>query len=215
MRNKRGALGSWVAPLVLLVVIGASMALFGASEFYDKASIGQGSVGFEDLITTKSDTASTAFSILNFIFGKVPQVLLDLVGTDGNPYSAMIVLIAMWFVFFLIFGDIMKLYGGFSPVVNWVVAALIVVVGANLNIISNVMVFFLAFLAVFGTFSIIASLALVFIMFILFHFGTSGFREAIINRRAEDEALRVAAGASEAASGLAALRKVSKAAKKK
>jgi hypothetical protein len=212
MMNKRGA--EW-GLIFLIGIIGLVLVAAFFSDnfdfFPDKENFNLPAKGFEEIITVKGQPVNS-LSVLNYIFGKVPGYLIQIV--DNNRISAAIIIFALWVIFFLIFADIMKLYGGFSSTVNWVVAALLAVVGANLKIISVVMVYFLTILSVFGAFAVILAIAAIFGIFVLFHFGSQSLRRKLLIRRAQDAGMRALAGGEKAAAGIAVAKKMAEEAAK-
>jgi len=157
---------------------------------------------FSAALSAAPESFGTAFAssltFFDFIFGKIPGHLSDVV---DNGVSRGLVIIAIWFIFFLMFADIMSLYGGFSTAVNWVVAGLLALILANVKVIAIVTVYALTVLAIFGSFSIILSIASIFGLFILFHFGSHGVRNWIQNRRSQDAALAAQRGARRISAG--------------
>ncbi len=208
MLGKGGANIGWGLPIILIItvllfVVAASsddFDLFPSPDNFKKPG-----VSFSEVLTT-GRVALPAFPglfLLDFIFGKIPGHLLD---TVENAMSAAIIVIALWFILFLIFADMLRLFGNFSSAINWLVAGLLVLIGANLSILSSVVVYFLSVFAVFGSLAIVFSLGAIIVIFIMFHFGSSYMRRWIIERRAEDAAIKAVAGAKEAAAGIQILR---------
>lgn len=171
-----------------------------------KDNLGQGYVGYETVF------GDAALKPLNYIFGQIPNYLINLLGNgsgDSSTYiSAAIVMMAMFTMFLLAFGDILRLFSLFSPAVSWITAALMAIIAANLRLMSSVSIYLLTLLSAFGALSVLFALGSVFVMFLMFHFGLGGIREKLILRRAEDEALKAVAGGKVAASGVKVLQDI-------
>lgn len=208
----------WI--LIVIIVLAIGFTVYGFSKGFSSRqdfanAFSQPSVGFEE----DSIFGSDLFRPLNYIFGKIPAHLAEWTqDSEGNSYGAAIILIGIWLMFFLVFADIIGLFGFFSnAAVSWIVSALFVVILANLKVIIAVSAIALAVMAVFGALSVLASIALVFGFFLAFHFGTAPFRQWLIYRRTQDYALKsmdkTMRGAADAAAGMTALRTIAGAAK--
>lgn len=157
-----------------------------------------------------SDVWDEDFGFLDYIFGTIPGQLFDALG----PTSSSIIVIGIWLLFLLAFGDILSLFSIFSKGISWVTAVILVIMVSNLKLVQIVSALFLGFAAIFGAFSVVASIVMVFVLFIAFHFGTSEVRRYIILRRAEDSAIRAVAGGKKAASGIEVLKDIADSAKR-
>lgn len=147
---------------------------------------------------------------IDYILGGIPQILID----NTSPQAAPIVMLGIWLIFLLSFGDILSVFGFFSKPIAWVTAIVLTIIAANLKVISIISVALLMATAFLGALSVVVSIAGVFVLFLMFHFGTESLRRRIILRRAEDAAIRAVAGGEKAASGITVLREVADAAEK-
>lgn len=219
MMNRRGKWGSaWWIFIIIIILVSVFAALSDDFDIFSKdvftANYDKGLVGYEDsdVFGEKlSEGQRRPFTILNFIFGKVPQHLIE---TTNSGVGAGIVMLAIWLMFFLIFADILKLFSTFSPTVNWIIAGLFVIIISNLNFIPYISIYFLTIMAVFGAFSVLFAVGSIFVLFVFFHFGGMDIRNWILQRRAQDAALRSVAGGKIVASGATVLADVAAAAKK-
>ena len=214
--NKKGA--NVAFPIVIVLVIIFLMIIVDVAlgeEFnliprgVDFANHYGNARGFEEAFS------SPAFKPLNYLFGYIPQILIDITGggsgtTPDNLVSAGLVIIALWTIIFLIFADIMNVFGPFSKYVNWAVAVLFAIIGANIKLVSYVAVYFLVIFSTFGSFAILLSLFMPILIFILFHFGGQTIRTWVILRRAQDRAIRAVAGGKEAAGAIEGLGEIGK-----
>lgn len=205
--NKKGA-NTFVPLLVIGLIIFLMFALDYALEDFsfipettDLINFGNQVQGFESVF------GNDIFTPLNYVFGKVPDILSE---TTGEAKSAGLVIIALWTIMFLIFADIMNIFGPFSKPVNWAVAVLFAIIGANIKLISYVSVYFLVIFSTFGSFAILLSLFVPIILFILFHFGGMEIRKWVVNRRAQDAAIRAVAGGKEVAGVVEGLGEIGK-----
>jgi len=225
--NKKGGWGGW-GPLIALGIIILMLVLFDSvlKDEFDlipsKEAFVEGygnAIGFEYAFSSSGEP-ELLYRPLKYIFGSIPQKLIDITGrgtvttTPDNPVSAGLVIIALWIIMFLIFGDIMNIFGPFSKAVNWAVAFLFVIIGANIKFISYVAVYFLIIFSAFGGFAILLSLFVPIVIFILFHFGGLSIREWVVKRRMQDVAARAAAGGTKVAGAIEGLDKVADALKK-
>jgi hypothetical protein len=211
MVNKRGmsfALASGIIGTVLLIVF----AVVGFSYLGNVITINDvevpsmDTVGFEDSKVFGLKSAK----FLNYIFGEVPIYLT----AWATGVSAGIIMIGLWVVLLVTFGDVMSLFSMFRESIGWLIAVVLTIVAANVKLLTYVSVVALSLTAGLGVIAIFLSLALVFILFVGFNFGTSALRKKLIERRAEDAALEATAGGIKAASAIEVLADVHSAAKK-
>ncbi len=218
MLNKRGLFeGSgkgWVIAILIITGI-VAIIVIGEINITDttaktKENMAKGSYGFEEVLTINGQKTKS-LSFLNFIFGRIPIHLIEIIGEgtqEGRGAPAALIMIAIWIAFFLIFADIMNLFAPFSPWVNWTIGGVMALIGANLGLLSIMMVYSLTVLAIFGAISVLFSLFSVFGLFIAFHFGSTSVRKWIILRRAEERALKAVAGGKEAGGAIKALKEI-------
>ncbi|MFH1289802.1 MAG: hypothetical protein ABIH92_00160 [Nanoarchaeota archaeon] len=216
--NKRGGDNwiagnwGWIAFIVIFIILYAmTNGGFGSEDlgksFTDAMKVN--SKGFEEA-GVLSDTGAGGFVFLNYIFGKVPGYLIDL--TSG--FSAAIIVIGVWLIFVLIFGDIIDLFGMFSTSTSKLVGLVLTIIVANIQLIKAIVIISLAITAFLGSLAVVASILFIFGLFVAFHFGTYGLRKKIIMRKAEDAALKAVAGGKKLASGASVLAEVAKEDKK-
>jgi len=121
------------------------------------------------------------------------KFLFFLIGWTSEP-SAAIIIIGIWLLLLLAFGDILTLFSMFSKPIAWVIAVVLAIIAANLKAVMFMAVILLAVSAFLGAFAVVGGIGTAFVMFILFHWGTSKFRRRLMVRRAEDVAMRAVAG---------------------
>lgn len=204
--NKRGISGNvgWMIALIaiVLITIYVIIATPQTTEVF-KNRMGEPSVSFGDAWD------NDAFRFLDYIFGKIPSHLIEWrEDASGLEIGASIITIAIWVLFLLTFGDIMTTFGFFSKQVGWMVAVVLAIIAANIQILKFVSVVGLSVTAIFGTASVLLSLLWIFVLFVLFHFGSGGLRRWVMIRRAEDSAMRAVAGGKKAAAGIDVLKDI-------
>jgi len=143
-------------------------------------------VGYEKVF----DNGNLKF--LNYIFGNVPQYLID--NTIGKEISAGIIMIGIWLMFFLIFSDIAVLFSTFRPFIGWIIGFVLTIMAANLKITTYLAVFVTAFTAGFGVLSVGVALVLMFILFLMFNFGSEAVRSWIVARKTSEIDMRARIG---------------------
>lgn len=232
MIDKRGSAKEWWASSwTWIVVLGAILAVTGflgpnfLGQVYSgqslQAALDQGQHSFGEVwseggifanfpLVGENAVNPNNWKFLDYIFGKIPVYLIVWAG----GISASIIVLGIWVIFFLVFLDALTMFGSFSKPVNGIIAFVLTLIIANLKLIMFITVLVLTITAVFGAFSVLASIILIFGVFIAWHFGTSGWREKLIRRRAESYALKASAGGDIAASGVDVLAKIAAEAKK-
>ncbi len=214
MVNRKGKVHYtfWIALVFIVgILIFVDIALGDTFDLWPGTALGDnlnsGGIGFEDAQVF----GNPSFKFFNYIFGQIPQFLID---DLENATSAAIIVVAIWALFFLAFSDIFRMFGGiFSPAVGWISAGLVAVIAANLKFVSVIAIYMLTVMAAFGSLAVLVVLASTFGLFLMFHFGLSDIREMLIMRRAEESALKAAAGGEIMASGAGVLAKLAKKAK--
>ncbi len=222
--NKKGAWSGWGPSIAFAIILVALIFIFAYNDIDIFPSSGEFTKGYGSAEGFDTAFGSPAFKPLNYIFGYIPQILVDItggkgIGTEGPTteeasISAGLVIIALWTIMFLIFADIMNIFGPFSKPVNWAVAVLFAIIGANIKIVSYIAVYFLVIFSTFGSFAIMLSLFMPIILFVLFHFGGQKIRHWVIMRRAQDTALRAVAGSQKASGAIEGLGKIADSLKK-
>lgn len=210
MMNKRGQ--SWrpfIWGIVIVVLIFVVGFLFSAGAF-------EGWVGNVEI---NSDTQPIGDSVgksswnwLTYIFGGVPTWLSNY---NVSPTGAIIITIAIFFLIFITFGDVIQNFSTFSPPVAWITAFLMAIVAANLKFTVSVMSVAIGIFAPLGGIAVIAGLAAAFVAFFGVNWGIGSIGPWLIRRRAMMRAERMstdaAAGAEMAAAGIGVAQTMAKA----
>jgi hypothetical protein len=234
--NKRGAstyepfgqlakAAVWLIVVVTLLII--VFILVGTdtkvNEAWDRFKGGT-SMGFEEA-WAGAEGNRDGFKFMNYIFGKIPEFLLNWAGentnimgpvppgaNDGARISASIIVIALWLMFFLTFGEIIYMFSIFDRPVGFLIGALLTIILANVGIMKNFAALMLAVTAIFGAVSVLGAIFFTFVLFILFMFGSRNMRRYLLIRKAEDHAMKAIAGGKKAASAVSVLKEVAEAA---
>jgi len=118
--NKKGAaippIGFVVIGIVVLVaVVLAFFIVINTVDFNVKdTSI--------DTETVSHETVNENLKFLDFIVGPIPAWMVPLI---NSPWSLVIIVVAMWGLLWVTFGDIIATFGTFNIWVSWTIAALI------------------------------------------------------------------------------------------
>jgi hypothetical protein len=184
-KDKRGV--SWW----LLLLLTAAIILFIAYYFggsivdYIKTSSAGTNVNLGAVLGVENDKVwGPITKVMGLIFGAVPQLLVDSSGALG----AVIVVIALWVLIVLMFGDIIKTFGTFSPNISWWIAVLIGIIGANLKLVTSLAFIFTAIFIPLGIFAAYAGLLSAFFVFFVVSWGIGSFGPFLMRRRAMREA---------------------------
>ena len=210
--NKRGAFDFNIVVYLAIgvLVVGSFVYVFwgnpfqGDTDFIGPKLEASNTVGFDSLWENERAV------FFNYIFGKVPSFLID--WTSG--ISASIIIIGIWLLLLLAFGDILTLFSIFSKPIAWISSVILTIIVANIKGVIWLTVMLLAVTSIFGSLAVIAGIMTAFGMFLAFHWGTSSLRRKMIIRRAEDQALRTVAGGKKIASGATVLAEVAEAARR-
>lgn len=158
-----------------------------------------------------TDTAKT---IGKYIIGDLPDKLLQY-GTT----QAWVVLVAIWVMIFLTFGDIIANFSTFSKWVSWVIAFAIAVVAANIKLIGVIAASIVGAFSTFGAISVAIGLGAAFVAFLVVNLGITYFAPWIMGRKAMMQAqkskVETEAGGVELQGTVKALKGVGKAIREK
>jgi hypothetical protein len=147
------------------------------------------STSFETILPTGSFFKPIA-GLLTYIFGGVPNMLADL---SGQTSGAMII-ICIWIIIVLMFGDIIKNLSFFSEKISWTIAVLMGIVGANLKFISLIAVFFTSIFIPLGIFAAYAGLFTAFVAFFAIELGISSLAPWLMRRKGLREEVKAEKG---------------------
>jgi len=196
--NKKGASTSSIA----LGVVGILVLLFVFyvayyNGFFSNVSASKGIVWL-DGAKPNIDWNSPLAWVLTNAFGINEQ--------KAETSSALVVLIAVWIIFFLAFGDTLENFGLFnSRGVAWMIGFLMAVILANMNLYYNLIVNLMALFSFLAAFSVIASLISVLVAMFVVNWGISGMAIWLQNRRT---LLKVAKGEAKIKGGIRTLKGV-------
>lgn len=127
-------------------------------------------------------TGQSNLGFLDYIFGKVPAFLEAM--TIGK-YSPVVILLAIWMMLFITFGDILSTFGIFgNKLFAWVTAFLIAVISANLKIAVVTIAFFVGIFSIAGSAALILGLGTAFLAFVVVNWGASSWGPWLMRRRA-------------------------------
>ncbi len=177
--GKKVSAGKWLVFLLLLMLL----VVVVVYNFDSYQNLDLGAKEVKSLVDLFGSSVSEGFkpflSFFGYIIGGVPQVLLD----STNEVGAVIVLVAIWLMFILMFGDIIKNFSTFSPAISWSVAVLLGIVGANLKMMSFIAAFMTAIFLPLGMFAAYVGLIGAFVVFIMVEWGSSRATEWALNKR--------------------------------
>ncbi len=110
-----------------------------------------------------------AFNWLSYFVGEVPEWLIS----QTSQISAIIIIIAIWFILLLTFGDIVAAFGTFSnEYVGWGIGTLLAVIAANMKLVMYIATWSFMATAGLGVLSVAFALAIPFVIFLFVQFGS-------------------------------------------
>lgn len=209
LNNKRGQVAGIIIGLIVTVaVLIVVMTIVSSTGWYKNLS--------GDLLTGENlegdsfaeVTGNDSFRWFDYIFGKIPTGIRDVA---ANDISAIIVIVGMWLLFFITFGDILSMFSTFSKPVAWAAAFLIALVAANLKFISWILVFAVGLFAWAGSAAVLVGMAASFVVFIAINLGIYPLRHWLQERT---KVMAGAKGAKRAAAGIRVARTMGREARK-
>ncbi len=214
--NKRGvSTATWAIPLIVLAIIVVVVASYAFYAFRDTiaAGVSQGYTNMGDFVAgSVGEGTQTALNALTYLFGPVPNQLKD---RTPNEVSAIIIVIAMWFLLFITFGDIFASFSTFNSGVSWAIGGLLALMAANLNGVSFLVICFSAVFVALGTIGIFVGLFGAIIAFIIVNLGITSLGTWVMKRKLLIDSTRkdlaTQAGAADFAAGVKATKAAAKA----
>lgn len=188
--NKKGATGDftkspifWIIVLTIIVAVIIFAIPYLSTLFSDNiaAEKAKGISGFNDIISSSSGASIALLNIADIVFGKIPNSLLDQTTSD---VGAVVIAIAVWFLIFLTFGDIIATFGTFNFGISWAIGFLLAVISANLQLTTNMTLFASSIFISLGLVGLFLGLGSAFVAFILVNFGVRSAKPWLIERRA-------------------------------
>lgn len=180
----------WGLVILGLIIIITAIVIVGNQDYYSDFFSGisvENSVSLVETIGGEiTGPTETALTVLGYITGDIPEILID----SSNGVSAVIVVVAIWIMIFLIFGDILRTFGSFDERIAWSVAALMAIIGANLKFMTLIAASMTALFLPLGIFAAYFGIFAAFALFIAFEWGMDGIAARVVEKRMAKDALR-------------------------
>ncbi len=207
MMDKRGLSGfrGFILGVVALFVLLVIIYFVGRStESSYKAGVAKGSTPIAAVAGVPEK-----LNFLNYIFGEVPNVLIE---NTGNQTAAIIVYIAILALFLITFTDIVVNFGTFSGAVNWAVGILFAIISVNLKIVFSAAVWFFTLVGGLAVVSVGVGILVPFVLFFIFNFLVikNAGRLFKVGGMKKDEIKKIYGDINEARAGLATVRALGK-----
>lgn len=216
MFNQKGA--SFLGKSLRIVIVFAIIltALF----FINKFTGGSVESYFKDITFTDanfnvSEMNLTSYSkilendravVLDYVFGKVPIYLAEKRGgIEGRgKYSAVIIMLGIWFLFFFAFADILSLFGTFNKFTALISAFILTIIFVNLKLTTYISVVLMRLTADIGKFAIVFSVLIILLIFILSSLGVEWIRNVLEERKKSEEKLKASIKGAKVSAGIEA-----------
>ncbi|GEM_PF-5870577 len=193
--NKKGAVHPAILVLLGLLIIGAVIGT--VSYFRNNPKIrGEIVIRVDPAVSIGEAINQPSLNWVSFFVGKVPQFLVD----KTNAISAVIIVIAIWLILLLTFGDIVAAFGTFSEEwIGWTIGTILAIVAANMNLVMHIAAWSFMATATLGVLSVSFALAIPFVVFLLLQFGLKSVANWQKNRMRQ---YKMAAGIDRIRSGI-------------
>lgn len=148
-----------------------------------KSSVSGSSFSMADFLTDSKTFGQAigqdSLGWLSYIFGAVPQALIDATSEKGGA----IVIFSVWVILVLMFGDILSLFGTFSQItgttrggatytyspIAWIIAVALAIIAANFKVIMMLASFGFAFVSGIGVLAALLGVVTPFLVYIVIH----------------------------------------------
>jgi len=153
----------------------------------------------------------SAGTVLGYIFGPAP--------TSGDfatmdVISVLIIVVAVWLLVIVTFGDIISSFSTFGRFASWSSAVLIGLIAANLGWGVKIIARFTGGFALFGITSVYIGLAAAFVAFVIVNLGVTKLGGWIMGRKAmmkaQESRVASAAGAAKVGGAIKGLKQIGK-----
>lgn len=193
----------WIGGAILVVIL---LITLGNSGFIGR--------WFGDVqINTDTEEIGSAigpsWNWLTYVFGGIPTWLPEF---GVGSASGLIITIAIFFLVWVTFGDIIQNFSTFSPPVAWISSFLIAIIAANLKFSVVILSIAIGVFAPLGGIAVVAGLVAAFVAFFAVNWGAGSIGPWVMRRKAMMYAQRTdietQEGAEEVASAVQGMKRV-------
>lgn len=121
--------------------------------------------------------------VLGFIIGEIP-VTGTTIAKGSSGMSSLIVVLCIWAMMALAFGDIFRSLSFFSEGISWGIAVLLAIAAANLGVLSSWLILFTKIFASAGVVAVYIGLLGSFFAFVIIELGIGHFGPWLMKRKA-------------------------------
>jgi len=177
-------------------------ALAGTNKIQDTYSISNGLTNLVNRDFSENPILKPIGYIITYGTRYIFGIDYDGEGSD----SEIVVLIATWFIFFLVLADFIEIFGMMNKTTSKLIGALITLAMANLGVFYGILTALMAGFAFLAGLSVIAALfSMIFFAFIA-HMGVNALGQWMMDRKAMLEASKMKAGGTMTAGAIAGLK---------
>tara|TARA_Y100000310_G_C20331393_1_gene645419 strand:- start:53 stop:709 length:657 start_codon:yes stop_codon:yes gene_type:complete len=132
-------------------------------------------------------TGKQGLNVLSYIIGEVPQAIVD----ATSNYGSVTVIVLVFFMLLLMFGDILSSFGTFgNKYIAWVIATMLTIVAANFKLVMIYAAVGFGLVSTLGIFAAVLSIFVPFVISIMVHLLFLGN----VKRWAKDKQARLKQG---------------------
>lgn len=172
--NKKGLNPAISIVLFLVIVV---VAIFAWDYFYTKPG---NQFSWDDYLTNSAPVGDLlgypGLNWLSYVVGQVPEAIT----VASTPIGSAIVIILVWVILLLMFGDILSLFGSFSTVtpsgggtpyspVAWIIGIFLAVIAANFKVVMAFAGLGFMLISGFGALAAILGVVTPFLIYIVVH----------------------------------------------
>ncbi len=182
IRDKRGAAKGLLIFLAIIIVIGILLYSFNYNPLSNISVEDKGVKTVQDILNEQFSVSSEGAGkrlisvvggILSLVIGDVPN---NMISEGSKGMSALIVIICMWLMMILIFGDIFRNFSSLSDNISWIIGLLLAIAAANLQMLQKFAATATALFAGLGALASFAGLFASFIAFFVAEWGLEAFK---------------------------------------
>lgn len=149
-----------------------------------------------------------------YVFGIKDGAMGSFSGLDMTPYALIVIFMMIWLIIFVTFGDILETFSMFNPVISWLIAFCLSVIGGMTGAYGGYVGWVTNWFAIGAISTIYIGLGFSFVMFLAVQFGLGAFlpwfKNFALQRKLDQQEIKIKSKVIGAANTIEALDEVGK-----
>ncbi|MBU3906903.1 MAG: hypothetical protein KKA64_01500 [Nanoarchaeota archaeon] len=164
IRGRRGQTSRKAVLIILGTIIGLALLIWGITALTKSFGSSTSVTARAGVFQQAGDVLGNAnLNFLSYFIGGIPTFLIEQVGA----ISSFIIILGIFIMLFVTFGDIFNNFGAFSNSVAWVIAGVLAIIAANLKLVMYIAVWAFGLASGIGVLSVAVGIIVPFIIFLV------------------------------------------------